>query len=117
MIQRLQLILVGLLVSISGAVSAKAPNNLDAIQREARIVADVIKSALRDEVREGMRVTSVESQYLARQGVLVSIDVQLRHCNKIFSSKAFSRLVEPGRPEFGKKISTPSSISSAVRLQ
>ncbi len=67
------LALPGLL--FAGLSSAKTPNDLEAIQREARIVADVIKSALRDEVREGMRVTSVESQYLARQGVLVSIDV------------------------------------------
>ena len=75
MIHLLRLACVGLLVTCSSGLSAKTPNNLADIQREARIVADVIKSALRDEVREGMRVTSVESEYLARQGVLVSIDV------------------------------------------
>ena len=75
MIKRSTAVLLSLLATFSTAVLAKTPNNLEAIKREARIVADVMKSALRDEVREGMRVTSVDSEYLARQGVLVSIDV------------------------------------------
>ena len=70
-----QLCSLGLLLAAPFVSSAKEPGNLADIQREARIVADVMKSALRDELREGMRVTSVESQYLARQGVLVSIQI------------------------------------------
>ncbi|MEM7099532.1 MAG: hypothetical protein AAF541_14805 [Pseudomonadota bacterium] len=64
-----------LLTAMASHAIAKSPNNLEDIQRETRIVADVMKSALRDELREGMRVTDVEYHYLARQGVLVSINV------------------------------------------
>ena len=65
-----------LLLAVWGnCATAKTPNNLEAIQRESRIVADVMNSALRDELREGMRVTEVESHYLVRQGVLVSVNV------------------------------------------
>lgn len=52
---------------------AKTPNNIEAIQREARIVADVMKSALRNELRDDVRVTSVSAEYLAKQGVMISV--------------------------------------------
>jgi len=52
---------------------AREVDNLDDLQREARIVADVMKSALRSELHNGVRVTSVAAEYLARQGVLISV--------------------------------------------
>ena len=57
----------------TGAVNAREVGNIDDIQREARIVADVMQSALRNELRDGVRVTTVTAEYLARQGVLISV--------------------------------------------
>ena len=67
--------LAGILLSalVTGSSVAKVPDNIAAIQREARIVADVMKSALRSEVRGKMRVTSVTGEYLVEQGVLISV--------------------------------------------
>lgn len=67
-----QLLLVGAL-TLPGHALAREITDLDAIQREARIVADVMKAALRSELTDGVRVTSVHAEYLARQGVLVSV--------------------------------------------
>ncbi len=50
----------------------REPDNLAAIQREARIVADVMRSALRNELKN-TRITTVNAEYLPRQGVLVSV--------------------------------------------
>jgi len=68
----------GFAVALAGlltlpSASARDIDNLDDLLREARIVADVMKSALRTELRDGVRVTSVSAEYLARQGVLVSV--------------------------------------------
>jgi chromosome segregation ATPase len=57
----------------AAAVNAREIGNIDEIQREARIVADIMQSALRNELRDGVRVTTVTSEYLARQGVLISV--------------------------------------------
>lgn len=67
--------LSGLLLccSASGMTVAKVPDNIEAIQREARIVADVMKSALRSELHSEMRITAVTGEYLAEQGVLISV--------------------------------------------
>ena len=65
-------LLSGVLLASAGAL-AKTPKNIDAIQREARIVADVMKSALRSELRDDLRVTGVTAEYLVRQGVLISV--------------------------------------------
>ncbi len=65
------------LICLSGFLTypakAREVDNLDDKQREARIVADVMKSALRSELRNGVRVTTVSAEYLARQGVLISV--------------------------------------------
>ena len=60
-------------LALPGHASARETAELDAIQREARIVADVMKAALRSELSDGVRVTSVNAEYLAQQGVLVSV--------------------------------------------
>lgn len=52
---------------------AQATQKIAAIQRESRIVADVMASALRTELSNGIRVSSVSAEYLARQGVLISV--------------------------------------------
>lgn len=60
---------------LTGSMHARSPEQLDRVQREARIVADVIESALRSELRSQARVNSVEAEYLAQQGVLVSVNL------------------------------------------
>lgn len=59
----------------STETQAREPNKLDDIQRETRIVADVMRAALRDQLRGELRLTDVEAQYLARQGVLITVSL------------------------------------------
>ncbi len=73
--KRLLLVHLCLLPLLAGPLLARVPDNLQAIQREARIVADVIKSALRQEGGDSLRVSSVEAQYLADQGVLLTVNL------------------------------------------
>ena len=47
--------------------------DLQDIKRETRIVSDVIRSSLRDQLNGDVRVTSISAEYLARQGVHVSV--------------------------------------------
>ncbi len=54
---------------------ARTLENLEQIQRETRIIADVLRSSLRNELRKQMRITSVAAEFLPRQGVLVSINM------------------------------------------
>ncbi|MEM9620192.1 MAG: hypothetical protein AAF993_00990 [Pseudomonadota bacterium] len=56
-------------------LQAKVPEQLAEIQREARIVADVMVSALRREVGEQLRITAVEPQFLVDQGVLMTVSM------------------------------------------
>ena len=60
-------------LSLASLATAREVDNLADITREAKIVADVMKSALRNELKGGIRVTSVTAEYLAEQGVLVSV--------------------------------------------
>lgn len=53
---------------------AEPPSHLDPLKREMRIVEDVIDAALRDV--PGVRVGAVEADYLARQGVLISLSLR-----------------------------------------
>ena len=53
---------------------AEPPSHLDPLQREMRIVEDVIDAALRDV--PGVRVGAVEADYLAGQGVLISLSLR-----------------------------------------
>jgi hypothetical protein len=68
---KLFIILLTLFTAI--AAEPRTVDNLDDINRETRIVADVMKSALRSELSSGIRVTSVTAEYLAKQGVLISV--------------------------------------------
>ncbi len=52
---------------------AEAPAHLDALQQELRVAEDVIEAAL-DNVPD-LRVSGVEADYLAGQGVLISLSV------------------------------------------
>ena len=60
-------------VVLATSVGARTPDDLPQIQRETRIVEEVLQSALREEFRRELRVTRVEAEYLAPQGVLVAI--------------------------------------------
>ena len=73
--QIVQTALVAVLLLSAAPSAAKEPKNLQDIQRESRIVADVMKSALRGELGQGMRLTNADAQYLARQGVLITLSV------------------------------------------
>ena len=53
---------------------AEPPSHLDPLKREMRIVEDVIDAALRDV--PGVRVGAVEADYLAGQGVLISLSLR-----------------------------------------
>lgn len=54
---------------------ARTVDNLDPIMREMEIAKDVFRSSMRNSVSEDVQISSVEVQYLARQGVLISINV------------------------------------------
>ena len=54
-------------------VNARELDNLEALQRETRIAADVMRAVLRDQLPKGIRATTVNAEYLAHQGVLLSI--------------------------------------------
>ncbi len=62
------------LLAAPGA-SAREPGKLDDIKRETRIVADVMRAALRDQLRGDVRLTRLEAEYLPQQGVLVSVNL------------------------------------------
>ncbi|MEM7079109.1 MAG: hypothetical protein AAF513_10820 [Pseudomonadota bacterium] len=61
----------------STALQAKAPEDYQSIQREARILADILRSSMRGEVGAGVRLSRVESRYLAEQGVLINIHLNV----------------------------------------
>lgn len=69
----LRSLIVAALILIPASSYARTIDNVAAIQREARILADVMNSSLRGEMSEGVRVSSVRAEYLAKQGVLVSV--------------------------------------------
>ena len=59
---------------IAGPAHAEPPPHLDALQREMRIVEEVIDAALRG--APGVRIGAVETDYLAGQGVLISLSLR-----------------------------------------
>ncbi len=69
------LVLAAASLTLPDATWARTPERLAEVQREMRIVADVMKSVLRDELEDDARVTRVSAQYLARQGVLISVSL------------------------------------------
>ena len=78
---------------------AREVANIADIKRETRIVADVLESALRQELRREVRVTQVEAEYLAHQGVLASVTL----------NTPWLKIDEQGEPhfEFHGNISIP----------
>ncbi len=64
-----------LLLAASTTTGARTPDNLADVEREARIVADVVRSALRNEAGDQLRISRVEPQFLAEQGVLLTVEV------------------------------------------
>ena len=62
-----------LALSLGSVTYARTPDNLEALQRETRIAADVMKAALRDGLRDETRITKVTAEYLAEQGVLINV--------------------------------------------
>ena len=67
------LILCLLATTLVAPTHAREIADLQDIQRETRIVSDVMRSALRDQLNGEVRVTSISAEYLARQGVHVSV--------------------------------------------
>ncbi len=56
-------------------VHARNVADLEAINQELEIARDVFRSAMAHAVGQRLRVTGVDTQYLARQGVLVSMSI------------------------------------------
>ena len=79
-----------LLLTTSLPLTARSPDDLQDILRETRIVADVLNSALRQELRKDLRVTQLDAQYLAAQGGLVSVKL----------NSPWLKFDERGEPEF-----------------
>ena len=59
----------------ANAAGAAAPARLDALDREMRVLANVLEAALRDAPGVGKRVRRVEVDYLAGQGALVTLSL------------------------------------------
>ncbi|MFT7651158.1 MAG: hypothetical protein ACI9ON_002029 [Limisphaerales bacterium] len=66
---------VPMLLGLIASPMAKVPDDLDEIQRQTRIIEEVLQGALRQELRSELRVTNVDAQYLAPQGVLISVNI------------------------------------------
>ncbi len=67
---------VAVIAALASSVSAaREPGKLDDIKRETRIVADVMRAALRDQLRGEVRLTGLDAEYLPQQGVLVSVSL------------------------------------------
>jgi len=68
---------LGMVAMLALCMSAQArlPDNLDAVQRESRIMAQVLKTVMREAVPKSTRVTKVDARYLAEQGVLVTVSL------------------------------------------
>ena len=83
----------------SANAAARDINDIEAHQRETRIVADVMRSALRQELRQDVRVTNVSAEYLPKQGVLLSVTL----------NTPWLKIDERGEPhfEFHGNISLP----------
>ena len=71
------LITTGLLgaAMMSQSIYAQPVADLEPVVRELRIAEGVFRSAMTNSVPDRLRVTNVEAQFLARQGVLVSMKV------------------------------------------
>jgi len=54
---------------------ARGVDNLDPIIREMEIAKDVFRSSMSKSLSQDIRIASVDAQYLAQQGVLISINV------------------------------------------
>lgn len=62
-------------VMMSQSLLAQPVTDLEPVVRELRIAEGVFRSAMSNSVPDRLRVTNVQAQFLARQGVLVSMDV------------------------------------------
>lgn len=63
------------LLHLSATAYARVVPELDKIHRELRVAEEVLGAALRDHVEDRVKISQVHAQYLARQGVLVSVNV------------------------------------------
>ena len=69
-------LLLALALSLSALPTpAREVNNLDPISRELKVARDVFRSAMKNSLPDRIRVSNVRAQFLARQGVLVSMDI------------------------------------------
>ena len=73
-----KLLILAALSMAAWSAQAKEPNDLDQIKREIKIAEDVIEAALRAKLEDVFRVSDVEANYLANQGVLVNVTLTNR---------------------------------------
>ena len=62
-----------LVIAFATQADAREIADIQDIKRETRIMSDVMRSALRDQLTRDVRVTSISAEYLARQGVHVAV--------------------------------------------
>ena len=82
------IVLAMLAAAAIDAAAAKTPERLDALDREMRILSDVLAAALREGGGPLARVRDVEVSYLAEQGALISLSLSHRWVG------AYHRVVE-----------------------
>ena len=75
MITYLRLLLFTLTCACTFTVAAREVERLEQINRDLDVIENVFRSAMREAAHDRVRISNVRSDYLARQGVLVTMDV------------------------------------------
>ena len=81
--------IVALFAALASSVSAaREPDKLDEIQRETRIVADVMRAAMRDQLRGEVRLTLGDDTVAVTTGDMVSLPAGIPHIFQVVSEQA-----------------------------
>ena len=83
------------LLAFAASAQGRTPDNLEALDREMKIIEDVFASAVRNSVGDAVRITDVEAEYLANQGVLISLSIN----QSWLSSRRDLIEIDPGHGE------------------
>lgn len=67
-------LVVTLLIATAVTSSAREPTNYDSLRREMAIMEDVFESTLRVTLDRQVRISGIEVDYLAEQGVVIALD-------------------------------------------
>ncbi len=75
MISRLRLLLFALTCACACTAVAREVEKLEQINRDMDVIENIFASVMRQATRDRVRISNVRSDYLAGQGVLVTMDV------------------------------------------